>query len=184
MGKVERTEMTRAYEARKAQRQADKEAYNKKQDNIKMQEDKAVERGVNKAKAKGRKLKDNAKEALTPNHYDESRSSDKYRSRSLWNHIKDEVRVGLNKTANKAKDLGYGAVKFAYQKVLKPVGNFAGRATKFVTNIGTGAKATAKKIGNAVASKAKGAVDYVTTKCNKVVDWFKTAGRKLGSLGD
>ena len=184
MGKVERVELDRAYEARKEQRKADKEAYNKKQDNIKMKADKAVEKGVNKAKGKGRKLKDKTKEALTPNHYDESRSSDKYRSRSLWNHIKDEVRVGLNKTANKAKDLGYGAVKFAYQKVLKPVGNFAGKATNYVTNIVTSANAKLIKFGYSIGNKYVETKDAVKTTWNKTVDWLETAGRKLRTLGD
>ena len=184
MGKVERTQMSKAYEARKAQRQADEKAYNKKQDNVKMQEDKAVERGVNKAKAKGRAIKNKAKNALQPNHYDTKESSAEYRSKSLINHIGDELRIATNKVANSVKDAAFGAVGFVYKKVLKPTGNFIGKGTKFVANIATSAKAKVKKIGNAVATKAKGVADYVGTKVNKAVDWFKTAGRKLSTLGD
>lgn len=184
MGEVERIRMNKAYEARKAQRQADKEAYNKKQDNVKMQEDKAVERGVNKAKAKGRALKNKAKNALQPNHYNTKESSAEYRSKSLINHIGDELRIAANKAANGVKDAAFGAVRFGYRKVLKPTGNLIGKGVKFVTNVASSAKAKAKKLANAAATKAKGVADYIGTQFNKAVDWFKTAGRKISTLGD
>ena len=52
MGKIERAQMSQANQVRAAQRKAENKNYQKKVDNEKAQADKAVERGVNKAKAK------------------------------------------------------------------------------------------------------------------------------------
>ena len=69
MGKIERAQMSQANQVRAAQRKAENKNYQKKVDNEKAQADKAVERGVNKAKAKGRAAKEKAKAALRPKHY-------------------------------------------------------------------------------------------------------------------
>ena len=182
MGKIERAQMTKAHQARAAQRQQDKANYQKKVDNQKAQEDKAVERGINKAKAKGRAIKEKAKKALRPNHYDTKNHGDRNKM-GLIDDLADRAKQTAKGVINDVKDANYKVARKVY-KTGKAVVNLDMEIRKKEAQVLTSAKAEVKKAAKKVRTKAAQAYDDVATGVNKAVDKVGTFFGKIKQKWD